>query len=152
MNVFYICSIGNLNFIGNLQARYRQKMQVSRCEKFGYGVLVSQISNTQPGMYALYQSGLFTVYLNDLWSVLEKDCPFGAPHLAKDEHATRKLVNNLLKTIFSFEALWTILDHEKKLKHVDFRSSFSFLFEQLILLDVPGRAEVLVDYHDAHQV
>ena len=142
----YLCQLGIYT------TRYRQKMQVSRCEKFGYGVLVSQIANTQPGMYALYQSGLFEFYLNDLWSVLEKDCPFGAPHLLKDEHATRKLINNLLKIIFSFEALWTIIDYEQRNRKLNDKTSFSFLFKQLVLLDVPERANLLVDYHDAHQV
>ena len=32
-------------------------MQVSKCEKFGYGVMVTQIAATAPGMVALEKKG-----------------------------------------------------------------------------------------------
>ncbi|KAJ1556612.1 hypothetical protein HK096_011585, partial [Nowakowskiella sp. JEL0078] len=37
--------------------RHEKKMQVSKCEKYGYGVFVSQIGTTKLGMEALYKSG-----------------------------------------------------------------------------------------------
>lgn len=32
-------------------------LQVSRCEKFGYGVMVTQVAATAPGVAALHSSG-----------------------------------------------------------------------------------------------
>lgn len=32
-------------------------LQVSRCEKFGYGVMVTQVAATAPGVVALHCSG-----------------------------------------------------------------------------------------------
>lgn len=32
-------------------------LQVSRCEKFGYGVMVTQVAATAPGAVALHSSG-----------------------------------------------------------------------------------------------
>ena len=33
------------------------KLQVSKCEKFGYGCMVTQVASTAPGMRALLESG-----------------------------------------------------------------------------------------------
>lgn len=33
-------------------------LQVSRCEKFGYGVMVTQVAATAPGVMALRSSGM----------------------------------------------------------------------------------------------
>ena len=62
--------------------RYEKKMSVSKCEKFGYGVLVSQISSTKPGMEAIYQTGLIQYFINDIWNLLESNRPFGDPHVS----------------------------------------------------------------------
>lgn len=32
-------------------------VQVSRCEKFGYGVMMTQLAATAPGVMALHKSG-----------------------------------------------------------------------------------------------
>ena len=34
-------------------------VQVSRCEKFGYGVMVTQVAATAPGVAALHRSGSY---------------------------------------------------------------------------------------------
>ena len=33
------------------------KFQVSKCEKFGYGYMVTQVAATAPGMHALEKAG-----------------------------------------------------------------------------------------------
>jgi hypothetical protein len=60
-----------------LRNRYEKKLQVSSCEKFGYGVLVSQLSTTRPGMQALYVTGLIKSFLSSLTTALEGDPLFG---------------------------------------------------------------------------
>jgi len=35
-------------------------LQVSRCEKFGYGLMVTQVAATAPGVAALHKSGTET--------------------------------------------------------------------------------------------
>ncbi|KTG32354.1 hypothetical protein cypCar_00003918 [Cyprinus carpio] len=37
-------------------SRFTKKLQVSRCEKFGYGVMVTQVASTAPGIVALQSS------------------------------------------------------------------------------------------------
>lgn len=38
-------------------------LQVSKCEKFGYGYMMSQVAATPPGTEALQQTGLFSMRL-----------------------------------------------------------------------------------------
>ncbi|KAM7396009.1 hypothetical protein PAMA_007339 [Pampus argenteus] len=44
---------------------------VSRCEKFGYGVMVTQVAATAPGVAALHSSGFVRALVLELWSALE---------------------------------------------------------------------------------
>ncbi|XP_029452272.1 protein broad-minded [Rhinatrema bivittatum] len=52
-------------------SRFTKKLQVSRCEKFGYGVMVTQVAATSPGAAALQSSGFIKALTTELWSVLE---------------------------------------------------------------------------------
>lgn len=52
-------------------SRFTQKLQVSKCEKFGYGVMVTQVAATSPGAVALQSSGFIQALVTELWSVLE---------------------------------------------------------------------------------
>ncbi|XP_043942917.1 protein broad-minded [Protopterus annectens] len=52
-------------------SRFTKKLQVSRCEKFGYGVMVTQVAATAPGTVALESSGFIQALVSELWSVLE---------------------------------------------------------------------------------
>lgn len=36
---------------------HKSVVQVSRCEKFGYGVMMTQVAATAPGVMALHTSG-----------------------------------------------------------------------------------------------
>lgn len=44
--------------------------QVSRCEKFGYGVMVTQVAATAPGVVALHSSGTKALNLANKFSQL----------------------------------------------------------------------------------
>ncbi|KAK0148832.1 Protein broad-minded [Merluccius polli] len=52
-------------------SRFVRKLQVSHCEKFGYGVMVTQVATTAPGVMALRDSGYVRALVVKLWSVLE---------------------------------------------------------------------------------
>ncbi|ETE70594.1 Protein broad-minded, partial [Ophiophagus hannah] len=51
--------------------RFMKNLQVSGCEKFGYGVIVSQVAATAPGAAALQNSGFIKALITELWGVLE---------------------------------------------------------------------------------
>ncbi|TPX59754.1 hypothetical protein SpCBS45565_g07658 [Spizellomyces sp. 'palustris'] len=133
--------------------RYEKKMQVSKCEKFGYGVLVSQISTTKPGMQALYATGLIRSFFSDLWAVLEYDGSLDTaiPHAEPlDDHITKKLIANLLKAFASFPGLIAILEaeHGKAMG----KETLHYLMKCIILgkadnLASDGPADVIEESH-----
>lgn len=47
-------------------------MQVSRCEKFGYGVMVTQVAATAPGMVALHSSGKKVIHMDQIQNTVLK--------------------------------------------------------------------------------
>ncbi|XP_045355385.1 protein broad-minded isoform X1 [Leopardus geoffroyi] len=51
--------------------RYAKKLQISRHKKFGYGVLVTQVSSTAAGAVALQSSGFINALITELWTNLE---------------------------------------------------------------------------------
>ena len=126
-------------------------MQVSKCEKFGYGVLVSQISSTKPGMQALHNTGLIRFFINTLWTALERDCPYGAADVELDDYGTRKAMSNLLKVFSSFHglAILTALDDQEEEPN---RNGLSFFLRCLVCVDGQHLTEPLVNQEESHQV
>ncbi|KAI8822140.1 broad-minded protein-domain-containing protein [Fimicolochytrium jonesii] len=113
--------------------RYEKKMQVSKCDKFGYGVLVSQISTTKSGMQALYSAGLLKLFFSDMWGFLEHDdtVSIAAPLIEPlDDHLAKKLVGNILKVLISFPGLCAIVAEEDK--PTTGRDSLDFLMKNAL--------------------
>ncbi|KAI9104653.1 broad-minded protein-domain-containing protein [Phlyctochytrium arcticum] len=141
--------------VSHMFQRYEKKMQVSQCEKFGYGVLVSQISSTKPGMGALYASGLLKSFFLDLWALLESDrmmtlcVPRSEP---SDDHAGKKLIGNLLKAFASFPGLSSIVDAE--FQSSGGRETFDYLMRVIILRKRPEKSnETIPDlFEEFHQI
>jgi hypothetical protein len=51
--------------------RYKQRCQVGKYEKFGYGYIISQIANTANGCYHLNESNLIQYLIDEIWTELE---------------------------------------------------------------------------------
>ncbi|KAA0708365.1 Protein broad-minded TBC1 domain family member 32 [Triplophysa tibetana] len=51
-------------------SRFTKKLQVSRCEKFGYGVMVTQVAATAPGIVALQSSVNLLSSPHAVWELL----------------------------------------------------------------------------------
>ncbi|KAI8922174.1 broad-minded protein-domain-containing protein [Powellomyces hirtus] len=125
---------GSMNpCVAYMAHRYEKKMQVSKCDKFGYGFLVSQISTTKSGMQALYSSGLFQLFFSDMWALLEHDdtVSVAVPHIEPlDDHLAKKLVGNLLKVLASFPGLVAIIEAEQSTSG---RNTLDFLMRSILL-------------------
>uniref|UniRef100_A0A4W5QWM9 BROMI middle region domain-containing protein n=1 Tax=Hucho hucho TaxID=62062 RepID=A0A4W5QWM9_9TELE len=52
-------------------SRFTKKLQTRPCVKFGYGVMVTQVAATAPGVVALHSSGFVQAIMVELWSDLE---------------------------------------------------------------------------------
>ncbi|KAJ3064633.1 hypothetical protein HDU98_011976, partial [Podochytrium sp. JEL0797] len=144
--------------VAHMFNRYQKKLQVSACEKFGYGVLVSQVSVTGPGMKALCRTGLIGSYIRTLWDLLEFDNPFGEPEIEIDDYHSRKMVSSMLKALSSFSGLCAILEIEQEREKsggagavVDV-NTFSHVMRKLVLVDSPIPDDALVTYDECNQV
>ncbi|XP_060080662.1 protein broad-minded-like [Ylistrum balloti] len=141
--------------------RYEQKLQVSKCEKFGYGYMVTQVAGTAPGMVALQKTGYIKALIAELWSVMESglsDAPLYSaktwPVDAVDRHAHKHLVR-LLNVLASFPAVYEVLAR-KPLPTQDeytFREmpeTIAGFIDRLILVDSPGKTHSLFNYEHSH--
>ncbi|KAJ3221740.1 hypothetical protein HDU81_010379 [Chytriomyces hyalinus] len=131
--------------------RYQKKLQVSACEKFGYGVLMSQISVTGPGMKALYQTGIISALIQNVWLLLEPDCVFEEPTIDIDDSRSLKVLSSLLKSVSTFAGLSALLDLEDQ-GTVKKEDTLVFLLRALIGLEDAPTDEVFVDCAEGHQV
>ncbi|XP_032231203.2 protein broad-minded isoform X2 [Nematostella vectensis] len=101
--------------VGYMYERYTKKLQVSKWEKFGYGVMVSQIAATAPGMVALEKRGYLRRLLQDVWIVLEGSHNRRMVHPrikhvdTIDSKTYHKALNNLLSVLSSFPAVYEVL-------------------------------------------
>ena len=100
-----------------MHSRYARKLQVGKCEKFGYGYMLSQVTATAAGMVALLNTGFVSTLAKSLWGVLESidDSPACTPRVWStsdiDKNA-RKLFLNLVNVLSSFSAVYEILGNK----------------------------------------
>ncbi|XP_074617585.1 protein broad-minded-like isoform X1 [Acropora palmata] len=101
--------------VAYMNERYKKKLQVSKCEKFGYGVMVTQIAATAPGMVALEKKGFLKRLVHDIWTVFEggqdrKPAPPRIKHVDSiDTRSYNKSLNNLLSVLSAFPAVYEVL-------------------------------------------
>jgi hypothetical protein len=57
--------------INYLFTRYKSKMQVGKYEKFGYGFIISQLSNAPSGTFFLNESNFIQHLIDEIWTELE---------------------------------------------------------------------------------
>ncbi|KAI8923764.1 broad-minded protein-domain-containing protein [Entophlyctis helioformis] len=131
--------------------RYQKKLQVSKCEKFGYGTLVSQISTTPAGTEALWKTGLVHSFIHDMWSHLSCDRPLAQLHPDIDEYSFNKTVSNVLKIFVSFPAVATCLRLDPPDATAD-RNTLSYLVRKLVTVDAQVDCDWIVSFDDGHQV
>eukprot|EP00842_Homolaphlyctis_polyrhiza_P000608 jgi/Hompol1/1548/HPOL_005322-RA len=138
--------------VSHMFQRYQKKMQVSKCEKFGYGTLVSQLSTAATGTQALWKTGLVQSFLVDLWKLLSADRPFGAPLLDITDHTLTKPLSNVVKIYTSFTALRTCLNLERQFPPTKQSESFIYLVEKLVGLKPTESDSPLVSVENSHWV
>ncbi|WAR13306.1 BROMI-like protein [Mya arenaria] len=88
---------------------------VSKCEKFGYGYMVTQVATTAPGMAALQKTGYMKALITELWAVLEcgpNDITLFTPtHWPVDpiDKTVHKHLIRILNVLSSFPAVYELL-------------------------------------------
>uniref|UniRef100_A0A1A8I4K1 Protein broad-minded n=1 Tax=Nothobranchius kuhntae TaxID=321403 RepID=A0A1A8I4K1_NOTKU len=147
--------------ISYMFSRFTQKLQVSRCEKFGYGVMVTQLAATAPGIVALQRSGFVQVLMVELWSFLECGCddvrvvrPRSTPMDPIDMSCLKSFLS-LVNLLSSSQSVWELLGRQPLANKSEYTlretpSSIPDLIDRLIAVNSDVKIHSLFHYEQSH--
>ncbi|XP_022517701.2 protein broad-minded [Astyanax mexicanus] len=142
-------------------SRFTKKLQVSRCEKFGYGVMVTQVAATAPGIVALHSSGFIQAIVVELWSTLEcgrEDIrvvhPKSTPMDPIDRSCLKSFVT-LVNLLSSPHAVWELLGHQALPNKIEYNlrempTSIIDVMDRLIVISSDAKIHSLFNYEQSH--
>ncbi|XP_023652961.2 protein broad-minded isoform X1 [Paramormyrops kingsleyae] len=141
--------------------RFTKKLQVSRCEKFGYGVMVTQVAATAPGVAALQSSGFVQTIVVDLWSALEcepEDVRVVQPRptpMDPIDRSCRKSFLALVNLLYSSYAVWELLGQQQLPNKAEYSlrempTSIIDLIDRLIMINSDAKIHSLFNYEQSH--
>ncbi|XP_063773307.1 protein broad-minded isoform X2 [Pseudophryne corroboree] len=142
-------------------SRFTKKLQVSRSEKFGYGLMVTQVAAIAPGAVALQKSGFIQAFVTDLWAALEcgrddvrafHPKPTPVDPIDRSCHKSFLALVNLL---YSYPAVYELLCNQElpskdeySLREVP--TSFVDIFDRLVIVDSVAKINSLFNYDQSH--
>lgn len=143
-----------------MYSRYDKKLQVSKCEKFGYGYMVTQVAATAPGIQALQSTGYIRALLSELWSSLEcgpQDTPVFTPKtwpVDPIDRSSQKHFIRLVNILSAFPAVYELLRGEAlPAREVyglrDVPETITALLDRIIIVDSPAKIHSLFNYEQS---
>ncbi|XP_031717290.1 protein broad-minded isoform X3 [Anarrhichthys ocellatus] len=142
-------------------SRFTKKLQVSRCEKFGYGVMVTQVAATAPGVAALHSSGFVQALVVELWSVLE--CGSEDVGVVRPKPTPMDPIDgSCLKSFLSFvnllsssQSVWELLGRQPLANKSEYTlrempTSIPDLIDRLIAVNSDAKIHSLFHYEQSH--
>uniref|UniRef100_A0A3B4AVZ5 Protein broad-minded n=1 Tax=Periophthalmus magnuspinnatus TaxID=409849 RepID=A0A3B4AVZ5_9GOBI len=147
--------------VGYMFSRFTKKLQVLNRVKFGYGVMVTQIAATAPGVVALSSSGFIKALVIELWSVLEcgnEDVRVVRPKPTPMDPIDRSCLKSFLSLVnllSSSQSVWELLGHqtlanmdEYTLREVP--TSIPDLIDRLIAVNSDAKIHSLFHFEQSH--
>ncbi|XP_076021448.1 protein broad-minded [Genypterus blacodes] len=142
-------------------SRFIKKLQVSRCEKFGYGVMVTQIAATAPGVVALHSSGFVRALVIELWSALEcgkEDVRVVRPKPTPMDPIDRSCLKSFLSLVnllSSSQSVWELLGRQVLANKSEYTlreipTSIPDLIDRLIAVNSDEKIHSLFNYEQSH--
>ncbi|XP_071403331.1 protein broad-minded, partial [Centroberyx affinis] len=142
-------------------SRFTKKLQVSRCEKFGYGVMVTQVAATAPGVVALHSSGFVQALVVELWSALEcgrEDVRVVHPKPTPMDPIDRSCLKSFLSLVnllSSPQSVWELLGRQPLPNKSDYTlrempTSVPDLIDRLIAVNSDAKIHSLFNYEQSH--
>ncbi|XP_076612190.1 protein broad-minded isoform X3 [Chaetodon auriga] len=142
-------------------SRFTKKLQVSRCEKFGYGVMVTQVAAAAPGVAALHRSGFVRALVVELWSVLEcgsEDVRVVRPRPTPMDPIDRSCLKSFLSLVnllSSSHSVWELLGRQPLANKSEYTlrempSSIPDLIDRLIAVNSDAKINSLFHYEQSH--
>uniref|UniRef100_UPI0037E99F39 protein broad-minded n=1 Tax=Semicossyphus pulcher TaxID=241346 RepID=UPI0037E99F39 len=142
-------------------SRFTKKLQVSRCEKFGYGVMVTQVAATSPGVVALHSSGFVRALVVELWSVLEcgtEDVRVVRPKPTPMDPIDRSCLKSFLSLVnllSSSQSVWELLGRQPLANKSEYTlrempTSIPDLIDRLIAVNSDAKIHSLFHHEQSH--
>nr|XP_019959269.1 PREDICTED: protein broad-minded [Paralichthys olivaceus] len=142
-------------------SRFTKKLQVSRCEKFGYGVMVTQVAATAPGVAALHCSGFVRALVVELWSTLEcgsEDVRVVRPKPTPMDPIDRSCLKSFLSLVnllSSSRSVWELLAQQPLANKDEYTlrempTSIPDLIDRLIAVNSEAKIHSLFHYEQSH--
>uniref|UniRef100_A0A671V5W7 Protein broad-minded n=1 Tax=Sparus aurata TaxID=8175 RepID=A0A671V5W7_SPAAU len=142
-------------------SRFTRKLQVSRCEKFGYGVMVTQVAATAPGVVALHSSGFVQALVVELWYVLEcgsEDVRVVRPRPTPMDPIDRSCLKSFLSLVnllSSSQSVWELLGRQPLANKSEYTlrempTSIPDLIDRLIAVNSDAKINSLFHYEQSH--
>ncbi|TWW68569.1 Protein broad-minded TBC1 domain family member 32 [Takifugu flavidus] len=147
--------------VSHMFSRFAKKLQVSRCEKFGYGVMMTQVAATAPGVVALHKSGFVQALIVELWSVLEcssEDVGVARPQPTPTEPIDRSCLKSFLSLVnllSSSHSVWELLGQKSLANRTEYSlrevpSSMPDLMDRLVAVNSEAKMNSLFRYEQSH--
>nr|XP_025044875.1 protein broad-minded isoform X1 [Pelodiscus sinensis] len=141
-------------------SKFSKKIQVSGCERFGYGVMVTQMAATSPGAVALQHSGFIKALITELWAVLE--CgrdelrvthPSSTPVDPIDRSCQKSFL--VLVNLLSYPAIYELIGNQKLLNKPEYSlrevpTNVIDVIDRLIILNSEAKIHSLFNYEQSH--
>uniref|UniRef100_A0A452GKM9 Protein broad-minded n=1 Tax=Gopherus agassizii TaxID=38772 RepID=A0A452GKM9_9SAUR len=141
-------------------SRFSKKLQVSGCERFGYGVMVTQMAATSPGAVALQHSGFIKALITELWAVLEcgrDDLRVTHPSSTPVDPIDRSCQKSFLALVnlLSYPAIYELIGDQEipnkpeySLREVP--TNITDVIDRLIILNSDAKIHSLFNYEQSH--
>ncbi|XP_060947669.1 protein broad-minded [Limanda limanda] len=147
--------------VSHMFSRFTKKLQVSRCEKFGYGVMVTQVAATAPGVAALHRSGFVRALVLELWSALEcgsEDVRVVRPRPTPMDPIDRSCVKSflaLVNLLSSSQSVWELVARQPLANKSEYTlrempTSVPDLIDRLIAVNSEAKIHSLFHYEQSH--
>uniref|UniRef100_A0A8C3I1W6 Protein broad-minded n=1 Tax=Chrysemys picta bellii TaxID=8478 RepID=A0A8C3I1W6_CHRPI len=158
-------------------SRFSKKRQVSGCERFSYGVMVTQMAATSPGAVALQRSGFIKALITELWAVLEcgrddlrvthpsstpvdpidRSCQKNALQLPVQDDLNHQILQSFLALVnlLSYPAIYELIGDQEipnkpeySLREVP--TNVIDVIDRLIILNSEAKIHSLFNYEQSH--
>ncbi|XP_046533797.1 protein broad-minded isoform X1 [Equus quagga] len=140
--------------------QYAKKLQISRHQKFGYGVLVTQVASTAAGAVALQNSGFINALITELWANLEcgrDDVRVTHPRSTPVDPIDRSCQKSFLALVnlLSYPAVYELVGNQDLPNKAEYslREVPTYvidIIDRLIILNSEAKIRSLFDYEQSH--
>jgi len=147
--------------VSYMYSRYERKLQVSSCEKFGYGYMMSQIAATAPGIAAMDKTGFTCALIRALWNAVETldDTASSVPKfwpVSPVDKVAKKPFRNIVNLLSSFRSLYEVTGSQdipfqkQEYLHRHGPTTVIDLLDRLTFIDTTAKIQSLFNYEYSH--